>query len=201
MKDEMKEILESIVSPTPELDDPDEASPDEPGNAGMPPPARPAPPGEAAAPARARLLPRQEAFCRHYVTQPVATRAAVLAGYAERSAYNQGYRLLQLTEVLERIAALRAERNLTYVLEHDTMHDKLEGVFMDALAAHNYAPALAAMRLQAQLAGLMPAARTRAAASPSAQRRKNDEESRARPRKTMRKARRGRAKMMRKARR
>lgn len=200
VKDEMKEIIDSIVPPTPELDGPEEASAHEPAAQGIGGAPSPAAASEAAAHERSRLLPRQEAFCRHYVTQPVATRAAALAGYAERSAHNQGHRLLQIAEVLERIAALRAERNLTYALERDTMHDKLEGVFMGALAARNFAPALAAMRLQAQLAGLMPAARTRATASPSAPRRKNDEECPARPRKTMKKARRSRAKMMRKAR-
>ena len=109
--------------------------------------------------ARPKLLPRQESFCSHYATQPVATRAAVLAGYAERSAYNQGHRLLHCAEVLERIAALRAERNAVYALERDTVHDKLEGVFLDALAQRKFAPAIAAVRLQAALEGFLPAAR------------------------------------------
>jgi len=161
MKDVMKEILESIVPPTPEIDDPDEASADEPDASSA-----------AAAHEHPRLLPRQEAFCAHYVTQPVATRAAVLAGYAERSAYNQGHRLMQQAEVLERIAELRAARNLTYVLEHDTMHDKLEGVFWQAFADGNFAPAIAALRVQATLAGLLPGARIGGRAARRAQRRK-----------------------------
>jgi hypothetical protein len=161
MKDVMKEILESIVPPTPEIDDPDEAAADEPD-------VRPAVPAQE----RSQLLPRQEAFCAHYVTQPVATRAAVLAGYAERTAYKQGHRQLQQAEVLERIAELRAARNLTYVLERDTMHDKLEGVFWQALVQRDYAPAIAAVRVQATLAGLLPGARIGGRAARPAQRRK-----------------------------
>ncbi len=108
-----------------------------------------------------KLLPRQEAFCRNYVVQPVATRAAVLAGYAARSAHNQGHRLLRCAEILERIEALRAERKLTYVLERDTMIDKLDGVFLDAFECGKHAPAIAAIRLQVELQGLRPGARGR----------------------------------------
>jgi len=194
VKDEMKEIIERIVPPTRALDDPDDVEDDAPSSQveGAPPARPPAVPSAAPAHARANLLPRQEAFCRCYATQPVATRAAVLAGYAERSAYNQGHRLLQSAEVLERIAELRAERDLTYVLERDTMHDKLEGVFMQALADRDLAPAIAAVRVQATLAGLLPAARIGGRiggrAAVPARRRKNDEESRARLREMMRKA-------------
>jgi hypothetical protein len=168
VKDSMKEIIESIVPPTPELDDPDEASDEAPsaqGERAPPPPATPAR-------ERANLLPRQEAFCRRYAMQPVATRAAVLAGYAERSAYNQGHRLLRQAEVLERIAELRAERGITYVLERDTMHDKLEGVFMQALADRDFAPAIAAVRVQATLAGFLAVARAGGRAGRQAQHRK-----------------------------
>lgn len=49
---------------------------------------------------------RQEAFCLRYVVHFNATKAAQEAGYAERTAYQQGYRLLQRQDVQERIAAL-----------------------------------------------------------------------------------------------
>ena len=165
-KDEMREIIDSIVPPTPLFDDSEDKD-------GSPPldetAAASAAKGGSSAGEHETLLPRQEQFCRHYVTQPVATRAAVLAGYAERSAYNQGHRLLKLTEVLERIAALRAERNIRYAIRRDTMFDKLDGVFLNALGDRALAPAIAALRLQAQLAGLLgPRRRARRAAAPPA---------------------------------
>lgn len=115
------------------------------------PPPQPAP---EEVPASGQLMPRQEAFCRHYATQPVATRAAALAGYDASNAANQGYRLLKNPLVLERIARLRAEQNIRYVVEPDTIHDKLEAVYFEALAERNHAAAVAALRLQAGLARL-----------------------------------------------
>jgi phage terminase small subunit len=49
------------------------------------------------------LNEKQEKFCQNYVVYRNATEAAKQAGYSESSAYNQGYRLLQMEEVLERI--------------------------------------------------------------------------------------------------
>lgn len=176
MTDEMRKIIDSIVPPTPvfgENEDGDEdATPDH-RPSGAERPEAPPPAGT--------LLPRQEAFCQSYVTQPVATRAAVLAGYAERSAYNQGHRLLHQSAVLERIAELRAERKLRYVIERDTTLDKLDSVFLSAIGDRAFAPALAALRLQAQLAGLL---------HPPLGARGHDEKKRARRRKKMRKAKR-----------
>jgi phage terminase small subunit len=111
-------------------------------------------PAPEAVPPEGKLTARQARFCEHYTAQPVATRAAVLAGYSEDSAYNQGHRLLKNPLVLDRIAALRAERKLSYVLQPDTLQDKLEAVFFDALAERNHSAAVAALRLQAGLARL-----------------------------------------------
>jgi hypothetical protein len=173
MPDEMRRIIDSIVPPVAvfgEDEDGDEGTaPEHPPSVAQP---------HAAAPPPRTLLPRQEAFCRNYVTQPVATRAAVLAGYAERSAYNQGHRLLHQSAILERIAELRAERSLRYVIERDTSLDKLEAVFQSAFGSCDFAPALAALRFQAQLAGLLPMPRGI---------RRNDEKKRARRPKKMRK--------------
>lgn len=107
-----------------------------------------------AIPPRGELTPRQADFCRHYATQPVAVRAAVLAGYAESNADSYGPRLLKNPLVLERIAKLRHDGRLHYVVERDTMHDKIEAVFFDALGDRNHTAAVAALRLQAGLAGL-----------------------------------------------
>jgi hypothetical protein len=102
-----------------------------------------------------KLTPRQQEFCRHYAAQPVATRAAILAGYSEENAAPYGSRLLNNPLVLDRIASLRAERQIRYVVERDTVHDKLEAVFFGALGERNHAAAVAALRLQVALAGLL----------------------------------------------
>lgn len=123
-----------------------------------PPAPPPRPPEPEDVPAGGRLTPRQEEFCLHYAAQPVALRAAILAGYAESNADSYGPRLLKNPLVLERIAALRAQRGIRYTLDRDTIHDKLEAVFFDALGERNHGSAVAALRLQALLGGLAPRA-------------------------------------------
>lgn len=115
-----------------------------------PPPRAPEPED---VPPAGKMTPRQEEFCRNYALQPVAIRAAILAGYAESNADSYGPRLLKNPLVLDRIAALRAEKHIRYTLERETMHDKLEAVFFDALGGQNHAAAVAALRLQAVLGG------------------------------------------------
>ncbi len=55
------------------------------------------------------LNDKQEKFAQAYVLHRNATEAAKAAGYAARSANNQGYRLLQMDEVIERIHNLEQE--------------------------------------------------------------------------------------------
>ena len=52
------------------------------------------------------LNDKQEKFAQAYILHRNATEAAKAAGYAESSAYNQGYRNLQNQEIKERIAEL-----------------------------------------------------------------------------------------------
>ena len=55
------------------------------------------------------LNDKQEKFAQSYVLHNNATEAAKSAGYASASAANQGYKLLQIDEVVERIRILENE--------------------------------------------------------------------------------------------
>jgi hypothetical protein len=55
------------------------------------------------------LNDKQEKFAQSYVLHNNATEAAKSAGYAAASAANQGYRLLQIDEISERIRILELE--------------------------------------------------------------------------------------------
>ena len=57
------------------------------------------------------LNEKQELFVQHYILTRNASEAAKAAGYSERSAYNQGYRLLQDEEVQQRV--YDAEQEMT----------------------------------------------------------------------------------------
>jgi hypothetical protein len=122
------------------------------------------------------LTPRQEAFCRHYLTEPSGTRAAIVAGYAESGAKVQAHRLLTNANVLQKISALRRAHALSYTPDRDTMLDKLEAFFEEAMKGESYSAALRALLAQAELGGLLnrrhkaaerAEARARAGAEPS----------------------------------
>ena len=55
------------------------------------------------------LNEKQENFAKAYVLHRNATEAAKAAGYSDKSAANQGYRLLQNQEIMERIEDLEKE--------------------------------------------------------------------------------------------
>ena len=55
------------------------------------------------------LNQKQENFSQAYVLHRNATEAAKAAGYSDKSAANQGYRLLQNDEILDRIEDLSKE--------------------------------------------------------------------------------------------
>ena len=57
------------------------------------------------------LNDKQELFVQHYILTRNASEAAKAAGYSERSAYNQGYRLLQDEAIQQRI--YDAEQEMT----------------------------------------------------------------------------------------
>ena len=52
---------------------------------------------------------KHEIFCQNYVVSRNATKSAQAAGYAENSAYNQGYILLKREDVKDRITELEGE--------------------------------------------------------------------------------------------
>ncbi len=55
------------------------------------------------------LNEKQEKFTQSYIIHRNATEAAKAAGYSDRSAANQGYRLINNKEVMERIEDLEKE--------------------------------------------------------------------------------------------
>ncbi len=99
---------------------------------------------------------RQENFCHAYIVAGNATKAAINAGYSERSARQQASRLLTNANIVERIAALRADLGLRNRIDRDTVMAKLEAAYRGAMTAHTYLTAVRAAEAQARLAGLFP---------------------------------------------
>lgn len=111
--------------------------------AGSPPP-QPATPKS--------LNRRQEKFSAHYALTGNATEAARLAGYAERSAANHGFRLIRDPRVRERIYTIRVNRAIQF--GPVTAFSRLENLYRQASEAGAWRAAAFILTLQARLAGL-----------------------------------------------
>ena len=85
------------------------------------------------------LNEKQEKFAQAYVLHNNATEAAKAAGYAAASAANQGYRLLQIDEIVERIRILENELetnvNVIDELESQYAYAKTNGHTNSAIKA------------------------------------------------------------------
>ena len=57
-----------------------------------------------------KLTDRQKEFVRQYLVDLNATKAAIRAGYSERTAYSVGQRLLKNVEIQRAMAAAQAKR-------------------------------------------------------------------------------------------
>jgi hypothetical protein len=85
------------------------------------------------------LNEKQERFAHAYVLHRNATEAAKAAGYAAASANNQGYRLLQMQEVVDRVHELEQELetdvNVIEELEEQYTFAKVNGHTNSAIKA------------------------------------------------------------------
>jgi hypothetical protein len=94
------------------------------------------------------LNEKQEKFAEAYVLHRNATEAAKAAGYAADSAYNQGYRLLQNQEVVDRVHELEQE------LETDVnVIEEIENQYTFAKANGHTNSAIKALELLSRIRG------------------------------------------------
>jgi phage terminase small subunit len=94
------------------------------------------------------LNSKQEKFAQSYVLHRNATDAAKAAGYSEKSANNQGYRLLQIDEVVARIEELENE----LVTDIDVV-DELESQYTFAATHGHTNSAIKALELLSRVRG------------------------------------------------
>ena len=94
------------------------------------------------------LNEKQEKFAQAYVLHRNATEAAKAAGYAAGSANNQGYRLMQLQEVVDRVHELEQE------LETDVnVIEEIENQYTFAKANGHTNSAIKALELLSRVRG------------------------------------------------
>lgn len=96
----------------------------------------------------ANLNERMEKFCQSYLITKNATQSAIAAGYSERSAHNQGWRLLKEPQIVERLAELESEYNTDF----DVIAE-VEKQYEAAKANGNGATALKALEILSRIRG------------------------------------------------
>ncbi len=91
---------------------------------------------------------KQEKFAQAYVLHRNATEAAKAAGYSSRSSANQGYRLLQMQVVIDRIHELeqQLETNVNVI-------EELEGQYAFAKSSGHTNSAIKALELLSRVRG------------------------------------------------
>ncbi len=94
------------------------------------------------------LNEKQEKFAQSYVLHRNATEAAKAAGYAAGSANNQGYRLLQMDEIVERVSELENELETTV-----DVIDEIEKQYTYAKANGHTNSAIKALELLSRVRG------------------------------------------------
>jgi uncharacterized protein (UPF0335 family) len=94
------------------------------------------------------LNDKQEKFAQSYILHRNATEAAKAAGYAEKSATNQGYRLLQINEIIERIEELENELQTNV-----DVIDEIESQYTYAKANGHTNSAIKALELLSRVRG------------------------------------------------
>ena len=101
------------------------------------------------------LTDKQERFAQAYILHRNATEAAKAAGYAARSAYNQGYRMLKKDIILERISDLEQE----LVTNIDVINE-IENQYTFAKNAGHTNSAIKALELLSRIRGAKSAKNT-----------------------------------------
>ena len=94
------------------------------------------------------LNEKQEKFSQAYIIHRNATEAAKVAGYSDRSAANQGYRLINNREIKERIEDL--EKELTTTID---VINEIENQYAFAKANGHTNSAIKALELLSRVRG------------------------------------------------
>lgn len=102
-----------------------------------------------------RLLPRQLRFAEFCLTEPSATRAAIRAGYAPRSARNQACRLLGNDDIRRRIAGGLAAMRTRDAARRECILELLDRLFGAAMEAGRLEPALRALTVEVEVSGVL----------------------------------------------
>ena len=101
---------------------------------------------------------REQKFIEHFAEHNNAKEAAIYAGYSEKGAAREGYRLKNKPSIDKEINRIKAELAEKSKWTRERAIDELEKIKTEAIASErpNYSAAVTAIKTIAELTGLFP---------------------------------------------
>jgi len=101
------------------------------------------------------LRQRKEEFVQHYLITRNATESARRCGYSEKSAYNQGHRLMNDDEVQELLTKELAESKERNLQDHDSIIEQLKDEALGKVHGHTSGSRVKALELLMKFYGMV----------------------------------------------
>jgi phage terminase small subunit len=98
---------------------------------------------------------RKEEFVQHFMVTKNATESAKRVGYSEKSAYNQGYRLMNDDEVKEMLAKEMADSKERHLGDHDAIIERLKEEALGTVAGHTAGSRVKALEILMKYYGMI----------------------------------------------
>ena len=98
---------------------------------------------------------RKAEFVQHFLRTRNATESAKLCGYSEKSAYNQGYRLMKDDEVLKMLTFEQEKTQERHLKEHEDIIERLKEEALGDVSGHTGGSRLKALELLMKYYGMI----------------------------------------------
>ena len=98
---------------------------------------------------------RKEEFVQHYLITRNATESARRCGYSEKSAYNQGHRLMNDDEVQELLTSELADSKERNLQDHDSIIEQLKDEALGKVHGHTSGSRVKALELLMKFYGMV----------------------------------------------
>ena len=100
---------------------------------------------------------RREEFVQHFLVTKNATEAAKRCGYSEKSAYNQGYRMINNDEVQKMLAIELADSKERNLKDHDSIIEQLKDEALGKVSGHTAGSRVKALEILMKFYGMIDA--------------------------------------------
>lgn len=98
---------------------------------------------------------RKAEFVTHFMRTRNATESAKLCGYSEKSAYNQGYRLMKDDEVIKMLTFEQEKTQEKHLKEHEDIIERLKEEALGDVVGHTGGSRIKALELLMKFYGMI----------------------------------------------